>query len=182
MSSATFPNRVRSFSAKVDLVDYVLADHVNSLQNEVVALEKSLGDTGSGGNSYLLSTWNTSSVFSTIVTNWSVNGNLGARLLNIEAGLINGVPNSPYVRTKGGSIVQPVSGTVGLALQTQAGTANLINTFSIGSVLGFNVDYTGLPKVGSANVLYVGSSDYNNLLSTAASAAASMHPFLLGGL
>jgi hypothetical protein len=181
MSSATFPNRVRSFSAKVDLVDYVLADHVNSLQNEVVALEKSLGDTGSGGTSYLLSRFD-ATPFSTSVLDWSVNGNLGARLLNIEAGLVNGVSNSPYVRIKGGSIIQPLSGSVGLTLQTQAGTANLITTLSSGAVLGFNVDYMGIPKVGTANVVYVGSSDYNNILSTAASAAASMHPFLLGGL
>jgi hypothetical protein len=165
------------------LVDYVLADHVNSLQNEVIAIEKSLGDTGSGGTSYLKSTWSPSAVFSTAVTDWSVNGYLGARLLNIEAGLINGVPNSPYVNTRGSSIIQPTVGSIGLTLQTQgASTANLINTKTSANALAFNVDYLGIPKVGTANVLYVGSSDYNNILATAASAAASIHPFLLGGL
>ena len=175
MSAATFPGHVRTFSPKVDLVDYILADHINSLQNEVVAIESTLGDNDGARTS----DYSSSRQF-VRTTNWTT---LTARLLNIEAGLINGVPNSPYVRTSGGSAIQPVSGTIGITLQRNTGTDNLLEARpTSGSPLNFNVDYNGIPKVGSANVLYVGSADYNALLSTLSTAVATIHPFLLGGL
>lgn len=72
---ALFPNAVRVYTSKTDLVDTVLADHVNLLQDEVTAVENSLG-TG-----LLASTW--SGTYSNPLTHSSVS----SRLLNIEAGL-----------------------------------------------------------------------------------------------
>jgi hypothetical protein len=179
MAAATYPNKVRTFSPKVDLVDYIFADHINSLQNEVVSLEKTLGDnTGTVGTySPLISTWSNISFDRTTIT-WKT---VGDRLQNIENGLVNGVPGSPYVLRTGGSIVQPTTGLIGLVMKTVGGTANLFEARSTTNTLGFNIDYNGVPKMGTANLLYVGSSDYNNLVGATAAAANTFHPFFLAG-
>lgn len=74
---ALFPNSVRIYSAKTDLVDTVLAEHVNLLQDEVTAVQSTLG-TG-----LLTSTW--TGTFSQPTTHASVS----ARLRNIEIGLLS---------------------------------------------------------------------------------------------
>ena len=73
---ALFPNSVRIYTRKTDLVDTVLADHVNLLQDELTATQNTLG-TG-----LLSSVW--AGTFSTPSTHSSVS----SRILNIEAGLI----------------------------------------------------------------------------------------------
>lgn len=77
---AVFPNSVRVYTAKTDLVDTVLAEHVNLLQDEVTAVENTLG-TG-----MLASSW--SGTFSTPSTHSSAT----ARLTNIEAGILSRAP------------------------------------------------------------------------------------------
>jgi hypothetical protein len=175
---AQFPTQVRVFSNKVDLSTTVMADHVNALQEEVTAIENTL-------TSDILTSSYTGEFSSSTV--WS---NLSLRLENIEAGLVNGIEGAPYVRTVGGSIVAP-NGVVGITMQPASGTANLFNARSSSSVLGFNIDYNGMPKVGTGNVVYVGGSDYQYLLSLIAAAQATanaavnsgaMHPFLLSGM
>ena len=186
--TATFPSSVRQFTAKVDIQDTILADHVNSLQDEVRAVETTIG-TGALTSVYT-GTFSQSSTWSS----------LAARLQNIEYGLVNGTgSSSTYASLVGGSIITAAGQTVGLTLQPATGNLrNLITTKSTGGVTGFNVDYTGSPKVGTYNVLYVNSSDYTSLTSsiatanTTASAAAAtaqsvasivpFHPFLLSGL
>lgn len=74
---ALFPNSVRIYSAKTDLVDTVLAEHVNLLQDEVTAVQSTLG-TG-----LLTSTW--SGTFTQATSHASVS----ARLRNIEIGLLS---------------------------------------------------------------------------------------------
>lgn len=172
--AAQYPTSVRTFTNKVDLVDTVFADHVNVLQDEVRALEVSFG------NLILSSTY--TGTF-TQTTAWST---VGARLANIEAGLVSGVVGSPYFLKTGGTI-SPVSGAVGLTLNTTAGTANLFETKNAANTLRFNVNFDGIPKVGTANVLYVGSTDYNTLNTTATIANTTaqgnpFNPFLLAGM
>ena len=176
---ASYPSSIRTFTNKVDLVDTVLADHVNALQDEVRALELVLGATSFGGNPL---TSDYTGTFSTTTT-WT---SLDQRLNNIEAGLVNGVTNSPYVRKVGDSI-QPPSGTVGLTLKTTGGSANLLESLSTTNVLGFNINSAGIPRVGTANVVFVGSTEYNTLNNTANSALATaeavrFNPFLLAGM
>ena len=75
--TASYPASVKTFTTKVDFADTVLAEHVNSLQDEVNSLEANLGTyikTGSG--------WVGS--FDQITTNWNT---LKDRLANIEYGL-----------------------------------------------------------------------------------------------
>jgi hypothetical protein len=163
--TAFYPGSVRNFLARVDLVDTVIADNVNTLQEEVKAVQTTLGSAATG-TSPLASTY--SGTFATTTT-WTT---LSDRIANIESGLVNGVGSSgAYVVRGGGSTITTASNK-GLVLQTGTGTLNLLESYSGAAALGFNLDSSGIPKVGSANVLYVGSSDFNTL-NSAASAATS---------
>jgi hypothetical protein len=75
--TAAYPTTVKSFTTKVDFTDTVLAEHVNSLQEEVNSLQSNLGTfirTGSG--------WVGS--FDQVTITWNT---LKDRLANIEYGL-----------------------------------------------------------------------------------------------
>lgn len=160
-----YPNQVRSYTAEVDLVSTVAADNINSLQQEIVALETALGTALT--TNPLTSTF--SGTWSTATTNWNT---IGDRLLNIEAGLVNGVSNAPYVLKTGGSTVTSAS-NVGFTLRMGAGSLNLMETYSASNSLGFNIDQTGTPKVGTNNVLYVNSADYASLVGSISSASST---------
>ena len=166
--TATFPTSVRPYVSRTDLVDTVIADNINSLQEEIKAIEGALGTTATNQNP-LVSTW--SGTFSQGLL-WST---ISDRFANLEAGLINGVTNAPYVNVSGGSTIT-TSSNKGLILRTGSGTSNLLETYNSSFTLGFNLDSSGNPKVGSSNIVYVGSSDYNALTAatSAASAAAAL--------
>lgn len=171
---AQYPSAIRSFTPKVDLVDTVFADHVNVLQDETRALQVSLG------TSLLASTY--AGTFVQTAT-WA---SLSSRLANIEAGLVTGVTGSPYFR-KTGDTITPASGTVGISAKTTAGSANILETRNAANTLRFNVDFDGLPKVGTAEVLYVGGTAYTSL-TTVVNAIETIakgnrfNPFLLAGM
>jgi hypothetical protein len=183
--TATFPSSVRNFTAKVDIQDTILADHVNSLQDEVRAVETTIGTSPL-----------TSAYTGTFVqtSTWS---SLSARLANIEYGLVSGTGSgSAYVGLSGGSTITAGAQLIGLTLQSAAGNlSTILSTKNSSGTIGFNVDYNGIPKVGTYNVLYVNSSDYVTLTAnvatvtstanaalTAATSAASFNPFLLSGM
>jgi hypothetical protein len=153
-----FPNQVRSYTSAVDLVTTVAADNVNSLQQEIVAIETALGNATS--TNPLTSTF--AGTFSTATTSWNT---IADRLINIEAGLVNGVSNAPYVLKTGGSTITTTNAK-GLVLTLSTGTLNLLETYTTGSVLGFNVDYTGTPKMGTNNIVYVNSTEYNTFVKS----------------
>jgi hypothetical protein len=146
---------VKSYTPEVDLVSTVMADNINSLQVEVVAIESALGSAATN-QSPLISTY--SGTFARTL-GWST---LGDRLLNIEAGLVNGVANGPYVTTTGGNTIT-TNNNKGLVLAVNAGSNNLIETYSSSATLGFNVNSSGLPLVGTSNIVYVGSADFTAL-------------------
>ena len=97
--TAAYPAAVKSFSTKVDFTDTVLAEHVNTLQEEVNSLQANLGTyikTGSGGIG----------TYDAVTTAWNT---LKDRLANIEYGLTD-------VRTavpSGGSTGQVLTKTSG---------------------------------------------------------------------
>jgi len=181
---ASYPTSPATFTPKVDVQDTIFADNINQLQDEVYAIETTLGNTPN------VSTYTGSFA---LTTNWS---SVSARISNIERGLVNGVTGvaSPYFSKAGDSITAP-AGTVGLTLNAITGsTTDLIRTYDYQNNLGFNVDYTGKPKVGTYSVIYVNSTDYNNLITqitaaataaanaAAAAAANPFSPFLLAGI
>jgi hypothetical protein len=172
--AAQYPSSIRSFTPKVDLVDTVFADHVNVLQDETRALQVSLG------TSLLASSY--SGTFSPTTT-WT---SLSARLSNIEFGLAGGVASAPYFR-KSGDTISPASGVVGISARTTAGSANLVETRNAANTLRFNVNFDGIPRVGTAEVLYVGGTAYTSLTTilTAVETIAKgnrFNPFLLAGM
>jgi hypothetical protein len=161
--TASYPGSVRNYIPRVDLVDTVIADNVNSLQEEIRAVETALGTTATN-NSPLTSTYAGS--FATTGT-WTT---VGDRLRNIEAGLVSGVSNSPYVAITGGSTITTATNKA-LVLKTGTGSLNLLEAYSSSNVLGFSLDSAGLPKVATANVVYVGSTDHTTLVTATAAAS-----------
>lgn len=99
--TAYYPSSVKTFTNRVDFTDTILAEHVNSLQDEVNSIEATLGTyikTGSG--------WVGS--FDQVTTNWNT---LKDRLANIEYGI-----NLVY----GAKI--PAGGTTGQILVKSSGS------------------------------------------------------------
>lgn len=88
--AAMFPGAIRLYTGKVDLVTTVLAEHVNLLQDEVTAVETTLG-LGT-----LTSTWG-GSFDGTSTTHASV----AARLSNIEAGILSRADTATAVTLAG---------------------------------------------------------------------------------
>ena len=163
--AAVFPNSVRQYTPQQDLVNTIIADNVNSLQEEVKKIEEVIGSAATSQNP-LTSSW--TGTFSQATT-W---GTIYDRFANIEAGLVSGVANAPYPLTSGGSTITTTNNK-GLLLRAGATSLNLLEAYSNANVLGFNLDASGLPKVATSNIIYVGSSDHT-ALTTATTAASTL--------
>ena len=96
-----YPGTVKTFTAKVDFADTVLAEHVNSLQDEVNAIEANLGTYIKTGSGWI-------GTFDQITTAWPT---LKDRIANIEYGL-NSVLTTRV----------PTGGTTGQVLVKASGT------------------------------------------------------------
>ena len=128
-----YPGSVKTFTAKVDFADTVLAEHVNTLQDEVNALEVNLGTyirTGSG--------WIGS--FDQVTTSWN---SLKDRIANIEYGLYTAYNTN--TSTLGGSTIQPNTvSTVGLILKARSSqTADLLDFQTSDGTTVSKVDASG---------------------------------------
>jgi hypothetical protein len=116
--AAQYPNNIVSFSPST-VTDYsttVLAEHVNTLREEVIALQSNLGTlikTGSGGVGD----------YDSITVSWN---SLKDRLANIEYGLTD--VYTDYVSKSGGSsITSSTDSTVSLNIKAKSGqTADLL--------------------------------------------------------
>lgn len=130
--TAAYPATVKSFTTKVDFTDTVLAEHVNSLQEEVNSLQLNLGTyikTGSG--------WVGS--FDQVTTAWDT---LKDRLANIEYGL--GAVFGDRVKTGGGSTIQPATDIVNLKIKAKASqTASLLEFQTSNSTVVSKIDAAG---------------------------------------
>ena len=131
--TTSYPASVKSFTTKVDFTDTVLAEHVNSLQNEVTALQENLGTyikTGSG--------WVGS--FDLVTTSWNT---LKDRLANMEYGIKDIYDD--YVAKSGGSTITPSGTSVkGLIIKAASGqTANLFEAQNSSSTVKTKIDSAG---------------------------------------
>jgi hypothetical protein len=115
--TASYPAAVKSFVSKVDFADTVLAEHVNSLQDEVNSLQANLGTLIKTGSGWV-------GVFDQLTSNWDT---LKDRLANIEYGL--GDVYNDYVSLSGGSVIlSGANSTVGLTVKAKTSqTANIAN-------------------------------------------------------
>lgn len=116
--AASYPGAVRPFVNKTNVVDIIDAAHPNSLQEEVVAIESTIGL-----NPALSTAPSPSGTFSGTATQYTT---LVQRLANIETGIVADV-HTQYVRKTGNeTIVNGVSTNVGLIIRGATGqTANL---------------------------------------------------------
>jgi hypothetical protein len=139
----SFPESIKTFTTKVDLRDTVLALHVNELQTEVTAIERSLGTS--------LVTGTPGVVYNPNITSWTTElGGLGGRLANIEAGL-SADAHSQYIRKAADAtnIVTPTSGsTIGLKI-----TAHPSQTVNLLEVGGASVSAIGLMRSEGVEVV-----------------------------
>lgn len=109
---ATYPTAVRSFTNKVDGVDFFYASDLNSAYDEITAVESTLGVSPSVSVASTTGTFNAGT---------SVDyGTVKARLDNLELGVIKGATNA--VQTTGGSTIVPsATNVVGLKIQAMLG-------------------------------------------------------------
>jgi hypothetical protein len=131
--TASYPASVKSFTTKVDFTDTVLAEHVNSLQDEVNSLQANLGTLIKTGSGWVGS-------FDVITTNWNT---LKDRLANMEYG-IKDVYDDYVSRSGGSSIVASGAAIKGLIVKgASSQTANLVEfQTSAGTVIS-KVDAAG---------------------------------------
>jgi hypothetical protein len=115
--AATYPANIRTFTARRDFLDTVLADDVDSLQDEITAIETILGRSPHIGTSPNVATGFTSG------TTFS---NLVARLANIENGIV-GDTHAQYLLKTGGTINGNLTVT-GTITGTVASTGSIIST------------------------------------------------------
>jgi hypothetical protein len=106
--AASYPASVKSFTTKVDFTDIVLAEHVNSLQDEVNALGSKLGTYVNVGSGWV-------GTFDKTTTNWNT---LKDRLANIEYGLNNVWTAVPTGGTTGQVLVKTSSSDYATAWST----------------------------------------------------------------
>jgi hypothetical protein len=119
--AASYPSSIRVFTTKVNVTDVVDASHPNSVQEEVVAIQSTLGASPqistapSSGGSFTA----TSTTF----------GSVNARLANIETGIVSD-SHSQYLRKAGDTnniITVGASTTKGLVVRGAASqSANLL--------------------------------------------------------
>ena len=116
--TASYPLAVRPFQNKTNVIDIIDASHPNSLQEEVVAIESTIGlnpalsTTPSPTGSFI----STSTQFNTLIQ----------RLANIETGVVADV-HGQYVKKAGNdTIVNTTNTNVGLTIRGAASqSANL---------------------------------------------------------
>lgn len=135
---ASYPASVRLFTTKRDVNDLVLAEHVNTLQEEMSAVQGHLGlnpHVSSGATSA-----------TAYISASSVFASLAARLSNIEAGVLADV-HTQYLHLVGGDTIVPSAADVrGLTVRARAGqTAPLARVESAnGSTAFLEVLTTGV--------------------------------------
>lgn len=131
--TASYPSTVKSFTPKVDFTDTVLALHVNDLQDEVNAIQTTLGTSIRTSSGWVGS-------FDTTTVTWN---SVKDRIANIEYGLKTVSDN--YVSSAGGStITSSAIGIVSLNIRARASqTANLVEFRNSSNTVVSNVDAAG---------------------------------------
>jgi hypothetical protein len=98
--TAAYPAAVKSFTTKVDFSDTILAEHVNTLQDEVNSIQANLGTLIKTGSGWV-------GEFDQVTSNWN---SLKDRLANIEYGLAD-VWNAVPVGGSTGQVLTKTSNT-----------------------------------------------------------------------
>lgn len=117
--AANYPASIKVWDPVVNLQDLVVAEDVNTLYEEVEAIQRQLG-VGPGG----LTTsgeWGAAGDFNSSTTSW---GSLRSRIQNIENGVFFAASR------RGGSVVTP-SGVAVVGLTVRAASGQTANLFEV---------------------------------------------------
>jgi hypothetical protein len=154
--TASYPSSVRPFTTKTNILSVIDAADPNSLQEEVVAIETTLGVNPALSTSVVSTDTflNTSSQYSTVAL----------RLANIERGIV-GDSHTQYVRKTGNdTIVNAAASSIGLTVRgatsqsanltewkTSAGTT-VASVSPVGKIIASNLD---APEVDQVMILSI---------------------------
>lgn len=125
--AASYPSNLKSFGTKTDFVDTVIADHVNSLQEETVAVQTVLGTSPATSSGWV-------GTFDSTTTTWS---NVKTRINNIEYGVKN-----VYDKVGGSNILPVANGGTGVS-SLGTGIATFLGTPSSSNLAAAVTDETG---------------------------------------
>lgn len=157
--AASYPSSIRVFTTKTNVTDVVDASHPNSVQEEVVAIQSTLG-----ASPQVSTAPSPSGTFTATSTSFA---SVTARLANIETGVVSD-SHSQYIRKTGdtGNVIVPASSsTKGLVLKGAASQSANLQEWqnSAGTVL------SSISSSGSimANIAVSSSSSTSYSLTTA---------------
>jgi hypothetical protein len=143
---AVYPSGIKSFVNKSDFTDLILAEHINTLQDEVSAIQAAIGILPNVSGGYVGTFDDTTTTFST----------LAVRIANIEKGLKNDVHNS-YYRTTGGTITPANASTVPVTVQGFTGQSADLQRWT-------NSGGSTLARVASDGKIYVNNQELKTVL------------------
>lgn len=146
---AVYPSGVKSFVNKTDFTDIILAEHINSIQDEVTATQAAIGVSPNVSGGYVGAFDDTTTTFST----------LSARIANIEKG-IKGDVHTQYFKYTGGTIQPANAGTVPLTVQGFTNQSSDLLQFK-------NSAGTVLSKVDSSGKVFVNNQEIKPIIWSA---------------
>lgn len=134
--AATYPGAIKNFTSKSNFTEVVDSSHINALQDEVTAIETTLGANVAVSTSPL-----STGSFANASQNF---GTLNARLANIETGIVADT-HTQYAKNAGGSTIQPATAaTIGLNIRAASGqSANLQEWRNSSNTLRTWIDQNG---------------------------------------
>ena len=145
--AADYPTGTKPFQNKTDYTQIIVAEHINSLQDEVMAVENYIGSMPHVSGGYV-------GTFDAVTTTFS---SLAARVSNIEKG-IKGDVHTQYMRFTGGETIQSANATV-VGLNLQGFTSQTADLLRFKNSAG-----TVLTKVDAAGKLFVNSQEIKPIL------------------
>jgi hypothetical protein len=143
---AVYPSGIKSFVNKSDFTDLILAEHINTLQDEVSAIQAAIGVLPNVSGGYVGTFDDTTTTFSTLAT----------RIANIEKGLKNDV-HTQYFKFTGGTLQPANSASVPLTLR--GFTSQSADLLRVENSAG-----TKLSHIASDGKMYVNNQELKTIL------------------
>jgi hypothetical protein len=144
---ASYPAGVKGFTTKVDFTDLVLADHVNALQDEVRALQATIGTDPQVSGGWV-------GTLDKTTTSWAT---LKARIANLEYGVVND-SHTQYTHNTGGDTIQ-ANGAAIIPLKLKGFSSQTADLLRFENAAG-----TTLTKIDKDGKLFINSQEIKPVL------------------
>jgi hypothetical protein len=145
--AADYPSGTKPFQNKTDYTQIIVAEHINSLQDEVMAIQNYVGSMPHVSAGYV-------GTFDDVTTTFS---SLASRVANIEKGIKGDVHNQ-YMHFTGGETIQSSNSTI-VGLNIQGFTSQTADLLRFKNASG-----TTLTKVDAAGKLFVNNQEIKPVL------------------